>query len=162
MHGQIFRWCDDDIKVYLVIILQHFCQMNHLWFNHKNLIPSIWKHIAYSQASIKRAARLTTYVVKQAARLIETWEYCSYSICHFLRQDISVPKMFRQANKSSRSIKSKNLRVIAWMISATAYRNAPRTNLSVLQSAKAREVGIYDVCNGVDVISNLQNSEQSL
>ena len=31
----------------------------------------------YSQVSIKRAARLTTYiyVVKQAARLIETWEY---------------------------------------------------------------------------------------
>jgi len=48
------------------------------------------------------------------------------------------------------------------MISTTAYRNAPQTNLSVLQSAKAREVGIYDVCNGVDVISNLQNSEQSL
>ena len=75
-----------------------------------------------------------------------------------MRQDVSGLKMFRQAN----SLKSKNLRIIAWMISATAYRNAPRTNLSVLQSAKAREVGMYDVCNGVDVISNLQNSEQSL
>ena len=45
----------------------------------------------YSQVSIKRAARFTTYVhvVKRAARLIETWEYeliylyviCT-AICH--------------------------------------------------------------------------------
>ena len=31
-------------------------------------------YICYSQVSIKRAARLTTYV--RAAHLIETWEYC--------------------------------------------------------------------------------------
>ena len=60
--------------------MQLFCANSRIFFKffqtffgHENMKKTALKSCSYSQVSIKRAARLTTlYVVKRAARLIET------------------------------------------------------------------------------------------